>query len=263
MATRKASDAEAERIDVLQVTKAEIHCHIVGTSPLILNRMSEKARRTLLLPGGPKTAAERQSTLKHDPMEEFAASPYRIRADSAPTLLAVMASAFKGAMATAALDLPGAKKAQIGRLVYVEGDLIGIYGEPQLFMSVARSADINHTPDIRTRVIVPQWACELTVTHVIPILRSQPVLNLLAAAGLTAGVGDWRPEKGKGSYGQFRLADADDTAYAQITATWGREQQQAAMASPSFYDAESEDLFAWWSAEAKRRGFSTVRTEVA
>ena len=94
----------------------------------------------------------------------------------------------------AALDLPGARKAQIGRLVQVkEGtyrDLIPIYGEPQLLMSVTRSADMNRTPDIRSRCIIPNWAAQITISFVLPTLRETAVVNLLAAAGITAGVGD-------------------------------------------------------------------------
>lgn len=248
-----------EHIDVMAVEQDEIHFMIVGTSPLILNRMSEKARRIILLPEK-KTAVERQSTLKHNPMEEFQASPYTMRDPEAPTFLALLATAFKGAIGTAALDIPGAKKAQIGRLVYVNGDYISIYGEPQLLMSVVRSADINRTPDIRTRVIVPRWACEVHVTYVKPILREQPIINLLAGAGLSVGVGDWRPEKGKGSYGQFKLVSADDPDFLEISQTWGRAAQIAAMEHPVCYDQETEELLSWWGTEVERRGFKVKVT---
>lgn len=248
----KGADAPLEipRIDI-----RDIVFNVVGKTPLILNRMSEKAMREILFPHGSKTQAEKQSTLKHDPIAEYQASPYVL--PEAPTLLALMSSAFKGAMATAALDLPGAKKTQIGRLVAIEGDYIPIYGLPRLFMSVVRSADMNRTPDIRTRAIVPRWAARLVVHFVMPILRPQDIVNLLSAAGLTAGVGDWRQEKGKGSYGSFTVVNDDDPELREIL-THGRAEQQAAMANPEPYDEETADMLSWWTGEVKRRGFGTA-----
>ena len=74
--------------------------------------------------------------MKHDPIAEFRASVYRMPKDDDPTVLAILPTAFKGAMGTAALDMPGAKRTQIGRLVYVHGELLPVYGVPKVFMAV-------------------------------------------------------------------------------------------------------------------------------
>jgi hypothetical protein len=219
--------------------------------------MAEKARREMLMPAPRKNAAEKQSRLKHNPLEEFRASPYMLPDDQEPTLLAVMSSAFKGSMSTAALDLPGTKKAQIGRLVYVEGDYTPLYGMPQLLMSVVRCADINRTPDIRSRVIVPSWACRVIISFVTPLLKLQSVINLMAAGGVTSGIGDWRPEKGKGNYGQFRIADDNDPELLQILETGGRKAQIEAMEKPIAYNTETEDLLEWFTSEYSKRGFAS------
>src|SRR5665213_67509 len=212
----KPKTPASDVVDIIEVSQGRAEFCILGNSPLICNRMSEKAKHELLIPRGRKTVTERAMTLKHNPLDEYRASPYLLSDDHAPTAIAVMATAFKGAMKTAALDLPGAKKAQIGRLVYVNGDMVGVYGVPQIFMATVRSADMNRTPDIRTRAILPRWACKLTVTFVQPLMRAQAVANLLAAAGFTAGVGDGRPEKGAMSYGQFQIVGKDDPAFVDI-----------------------------------------------
>ena len=231
---------------------------ILGTTPMILNRMSEKVLRELLMPKGKKTAAEKASTLKHDPMSEFRASPYRDEDEKAPTLLQHLSSAFKGAIKSAALDLPGANKSQIGRLTWVNGERVGIYGVPEIFMSVTRSADMNRTPDVRTRAIVRNWACYVSVSFVQPILREQGVANLLASAGITQGVGDWRPGKGSGTYGQFELVDAKDPRFLHIIKHGGRAAQVSAMENPTPYDRETEELLEWFEVEHKRRGFKVA-----
>lgn len=254
MATKKTTD---ESISVLEVQTGRIQFAIVGTTPLILNRMSEKVLHELLLPRGRKTAADKAAVLKHSPLDEYRASAYRSRDDTSPTRLQMLSTAFKSALRSVAVDMPGAAKAQIGRLTYIDGDYVPIYGVPQLHMSVTRSADMNKTPDVRTRAIVPKWASIVAITFVQPILRESEVARLLAAAGIMRGVGDWRPEKGSGSYGQFRITGMADPEFVALLKE-GREAQDAALKSPECYDAETEELLSWYQAETNRRGFKAV-----
>lgn len=258
MATKKNTAAPQEISEILKVTTGQFECCIVGTSPLILNRMSEKAKHELLMPKGRKSVIERATTLKHVPIDEYRASAYTLKDSKQPTLLAILSTAFKGALRSAALDMPGAKKAQIGRLTYIEGEFVGVYGLPKLFMSITRSADMNKTPDVRTRAIVPEWACRLQVTFVQPLIRAQAVANLLAAAGITIGVGDWRPEKGAGSYGQFRIADKDDTDFKRILKEGGRAAQVNALDKPVCYDDETTELLSWFESERASRQLKGV-----
>lgn len=252
MATKSKSSDE---IQIIQINTGTITVAVVGSTPLILNRMSEKAKRELLMPAPKKTAADKAANLKHNPMDEFRASPVTLRDESEPTLLAVPATAFKGSMRTAALDLPGAKKSQIGRLTYIPGEFVGIYGIPKIYSTIVRSADMNRTPDVRTRCIVPKWAALMNITFVKPIMREQAIANLLAAAGITVGVGDFRPEKGAGNYGQFEVVGADDSRLIELMRTGGRAQQIEAMANPEAYDEDTEELLSWFDVEVRRRGF--------
>lgn len=256
MATRKAETSS--EIQVIEVVKGQIDFCILGTSPLIMNRMSQKVWHELLAPKGKKNAAEKASSLKHDPIKEFRDSPYIIENKAAPSLLGILPTAFKGAMLTAALDMPGTKRTQMGRLLTVDWDMQPVYGVPKVFMSITRSADMNKTPDVRTRAILPEWACRLTVTFNKPILREQSVANLLAAAGMQSGVGDWRQEKGSGSFGAFKLVSNDDKDFLRITKTMGREVQQEALDNPIAYNAETEEMLAWFDVEIKRRGFKVA-----
>lgn len=256
MATK--SSAGNGEIQIIEINTGTITVAVVGTTPLILNRLAEKARRELLLPAPKKTAADKAANLKHNPLAEFRASPVCLREDGAPTLLAMPATAFKGAMRTAALDLPGTKKSQIGRLTYIPAEFIGIYGVPKVYSTIVRSADMNRTPDVRTRCIVPKWAALLSITFVKPIMREQGIANLLAAAGITVGVGDFRPEKGAGNYGQFEVVGADDPRLNEIMATGGRAAQKAAMDEPEAYDDDTEELLGWFDVEVRRRGFKVA-----
>ena len=247
-----AAKSQETEISVAKVNKGLVTCHILGTSPIILNRMSEKVRQELLLPKGRKTAAEKVGNLKHDPLEEFRSSPY-INEGEGPTYLQLLSSMFKKAMMTAALDIPGARKSQIGRLVYVEGDRVDLFGIPQIFLSITRSADMNRTPDVRSRAILPRWAAIIRIAYVKPMINETSVLNLLSAGGITAGIGDWRVEKGSGSYGQYSLVDPDNAEFKRIMEE-GREKQISALQNPDPYDGETKDLLGWFDIESQKRG---------
>lgn len=251
--------AEKETVTTIQTSRHEVRYCILGVTPMICNRMSQKAKQTLLLPPpGRKTAAEKASNLKHDPMQEFRDSPYTLREDDAPTYIAQLATAFKKSIMGAALDQPGARKTEIGRRSYVNSSYIPIFGIPEIFMAVTRSADMNKTPDVRTRAILPRWACMLSVTYTVPLVREPDITNLLVTAGQTQGIGDWRVEKGSGNYGQFEVVSQDDPTFLEIVENGGRAAQLAAMEHPATHDNETDELLAWFETEVNRRGFKVA-----
>jgi hypothetical protein len=253
----KAKTPTESTIEIIQIARQEATFCVTGSSPLIMNRLSVKVRRELLLPRR-KTAVDRASQLKHYPIDEFRTAAHVIADASFPTYLAMPAAAFKRSIASAALNIPGAKKAEIGRLTSVPGDYldqyVGIYGKPYLFMEPVRSSDIARTPDIRTRVILPQWAAYVRVSFITPNLRSGPVANLFAAAGEMVGIGDWRVEKGAGSFGRFRLTEPDDEAFVAAL-KFGRDEQIAAMELAAPFNDETAELLQWCIQETTRRGF--------
>lgn len=255
MAAPKSTASPAgTAITLLELDVGVMTCYIRGTSPLIFNRMAEKAKRELLLPKGRKTAADKAQNLKHNPPQEFRDSVYRWTDNDHPTRLKFPSPAFKGILGTAALEVPGAKKTQIGRLTWVEGTHVNIYGIPKLFMSVVRSADMNRTPDIRTRALLESWCAEVTLSYVQPTLNHKTIATLLAAGGLVSGMGDYRQEKGSGNYGQFRIVSQDDPEFALITKIGGREAQDAALEACEPVDDESAELLAWYYEEVVNRG---------
>lgn len=253
MATKKATD---NSIEITPIRRKQIMFYVLGTSPYLSNAMSAKAKQELLAPQGRKSTADRAASIKHNPLREFRESAYYLNRADDVTAIGVMATAFKSALRSAALDMPGSSKSQIGRLTYVVGDMVPLFGVPQLVQMVVRSSDINRTPDVRTRAIFPRWASIVTVDYVTPLLRETAVANLLAAAGITQGVGDGRPEKGKMSYGQFELVNPDNPEFNEIIRTGGRAAQIAALREPAYYDAETERLMGWFAEAARQRGYN-------
>lgn len=248
MATKKE-----QTIDIVPVKESRLTYCVLGRTPLILNRMSEKAKHELLMPKGRKSTAEKARSLKHHPRQEFIDSPYLDPSEQAATYVQHLATAFKKAICATGVDVPGATKAQLGRLMWVEGERIAIHGNVRMFMSVTRSADMNRTPDIRTRAIVPEWACQISISYINPLLNATVLSNLLATAGLIQGIGDWRPQKGSGNYGQFDIVDAKDPNWKRVMKI-GRQSQIQDMQEAVPYDRETEELLAWFDEEVNVRG---------
>lgn len=238
MSTKKA---ESLSIDALK--QGRVTLRIIGTTPMYMNSMSAKAKRSLLIGGGKKTAAERKA-IKHNPEEEYRSSMYR-QVDG-ETLLCFPSPAFKCAMATAALETPGVTKTSVQRLIFLPQQKVNIWGRPQLKMDVVRSADMAKTPDVRTRAFLPRWCAEIDIAFVTPALSVHSIVSLLSNAGVICGIGDFRQEKGRGSYGTFAVSGTDMDQETQ--AIWdeitqeGRAAQQAALDNPEFADQDTADL---------------------
>jgi len=239
-------------INIASVDRGEVSFCLVGTTPFLHNRMTAKAQQQLLLPSGSRRDS---GLLKHYPDQEFRASPYRAisdlsapKPDGVPTLIQMVGSAFRGAMQSAALELPNVTKASVGRLLWVVEDRVPIWGTPLLDMRIVRQAGINKTPDVRTRAIQHEWAARLTVSFIEPQFTEQGVANLLAAAGTFIGVGDGRNEKGKLTMGLWRLCSPDDPDFVRICKL-GFEHQRQALLNPVAADEDTEELFSWWLKE--------------
>lgn len=147
-------------IVVPELRRGVVRLRIIGQTPMFQNRMAAKAKQQLLVGGRKKTAADR-AQIKHHPIAEFRDSLERI--GDGPTALGLRVVAMKAAMCTAAIETAGITKTSAQRLLFMPGELAALYGTPQLRMDIVRSADINRTPDVRTRAFLPKWGAEIEI----------------------------------------------------------------------------------------------------
>ena len=239
MAIKKA-EAGTLHIDALK--QGRVTLTLVGQTPFYFNAMSAKAKRSLLIGGGKKTAAEKKE-LNHDPEQEFLDSVYRMMEGEA--LLGFPAPGVKGAMATAALETAGVTKTSVQRLIFLPEQKIRMWGKPYLKMDVVRSADMNRTPDVRTRAFLPRWVAQVDIAFTMPTLSHHAIVSLLSNAGAIVGIGDFRQEKGRGSFGTFTVTGEDGGEWADYIAevkVEGRDVQRAALDNPECADQDTYEL---------------------
>jgi hypothetical protein len=243
---------ETTEISVQPLKRASAKLRIIGTTPMFQNRMSEKMRQYFLTGGGKKTKAEKAG-IKHDPLTEYRNSAEIV--PGGPTALGLRVVAVKAAMINAALETPGLTKSSTQRLLFMPGDHVPLYGTPQLRLDIVRSADMAKTPDMRSRTFLPRWGAEIEVQFIIPQLSALSVVTLLCNAGVLIGLGDFRQEKGKGSFGCFRVIGdgEEDPEWDDLVANHGRAAQEAALEAPEYANDETADLMAFYEMETKRR----------
>lgn len=184
-----------------------IHIPIVGKTPLIVHRFGEKARRMMLesmqKTKGKAVKAEREPK---NPEAEFNASRY-VMTDGRDGL---PAAAFKQAAVRAAKMVDGLTMADAKQLFFVcptgvcpTGEqCVGIVGEPVMREDFVRVK--NGGTDLRYRAEYPDWSATLEIEFDPALVSADTVANLIARAGMTVGVGEWRPEKG-GINGTFAV----------------------------------------------------------
>ena len=241
-------------MEIHALKQGRIKLRMIGQTPMYFNSMGAKAWRDLLVGGGKKTAAQKKD-IKHNPEQEFRDSIYK--KSQGDTYLCFPAAGVKGAMSTAALETAGITKSSVQRLIFLPESHIQIWGKPYMKMDIVRSADMNKTPDVRTRAFLPNWCAEVEIRFVTPTLSSHSIVSLLQNAGQIVGIGDFRQEKGRGGFGTFSVAGSEDMGdmqeiWDEITQE-GRDIQEAAMNDPECFDDQTAELMEFLQEERLRR----------
>lgn len=182
---------------------------IVGTSPLIMHKFSEKAKRII---------AENQAGVKRpkgprDPEGEYLAAIHRL-ADGRPGF---PATGFKACTVSAGRHF-GKIMTQLRQAMFFHGEqsddglelLFAIEGEHEMREDIVTIG--RGSTDLRYRPMFRQWSSTLKVTIMDSVLDTESLLALVDAGGLTVGAGEWRAEKG-GNFGSFKVDTSRDVEH--------------------------------------------------
>ncbi len=191
----------AAAIDISRIDAETLLVPIVGTSPLVCHRFSEKARRQML----DNMQGRKSPKVAKDPEAEYLAAFYRFKDES----YGFPVIAFKAATVGGARFYSGITMTALKQYLFMRGEigvdgqaLARIEGEPRMREDVVRvgrgGADLRYRPEFE------KWQTELTVVYVRSALTRASVLSLIDAGGMGVGVGEWRPEK-DGDFGTYRV----------------------------------------------------------
>lgn len=202
-----ADDPGAPALDITKIGTEKLHVPIVGLTPLIVSKFSEKAKRKML------DSQQGRKAIKEirNPDADFEASMYRFNDG-----YGFPAVAFKLATVSAArlygkdVTMRGLLQFMFfhGELSDVEGQvLVRLNGEPKMREDYVRLAGPSRGADLRYRAEFRDWSATLSITYVKSALSRESMLSLLDAGGLTVGVGEWRPER-KGDFGTYTIDES-------------------------------------------------------
>lgn len=178
-----------------------IEVPIVGTSPLILHKWSEKAIGMIKDKQAKKATGPRAAK---NPEEEYNGARYI----SQEGWDGAQAVAFKAAMVGACRQTGKAISMAIAqRMFFVEAEgytadgtgLVRIIGEPRLHEAMVRVG--MGVADIRYRPIYMPWRATIRIRFNAGMISADQVVNLVQLAGLSEGVGEWRPSSPKSHTG--------------------------------------------------------------
>ena len=196
------SSPETAEIVIDRIAAETLRIPIVGTTPLIVHRFSEKAKRMML----DASQGRKAPKLPKNPQEEYEAASYRFE-DGGYGFPVI---GFKAATVGAARFYgKNVTMTMLRQCMFFQGEigidgqqLARIGGEPRMREDVVRvgmgGTDLRYRPEFR------EWRTELTVVYVTSMLTRNSLLSLIDAGGMGVGIGDWRPER-KGDFGTYQI----------------------------------------------------------
>lgn len=194
MAIKAKKDA-SKQVVILELKIDYMEIRLVGDSPLISHRWSEKAKKEIR---DKQMKKAKQAKEIRNPEQDFRESLYEHPNGG----YGFPAVAFKTAAVNACSHVADITKVVARGSFHVVGELIQIEGEPTMREDMVRIG--MGTADLRYRGEFKTWACTLQVRYNTSVISAEQIVNLFNIAGFAVGVGEWRPQK-DGSYGMFHV----------------------------------------------------------
>jgi len=210
----KKNSTEGTVITIPVINEQQITVKIIGETPLVVHKWSEKTKKQML-----DNMMQKAKTKKHDlknPVEDFIESLYWLEGKPAEyteeafteaikngARFGFPSTAFKAAAVSAGYRAGLTKdKVSTNGMFHIKGEMVEIHGVPVMREDMVRVA--NGAPDIRYRGMFTEWETELELTFNANVISAEQLINLVNYGGYSCGIGERRPEKG-GDWGRYRV----------------------------------------------------------
>lgn len=217
--TNKAIDENgAKIINIPEIQIKEANVTIVGDSPLIINKFSEKAKREILDKQMKKAKKQKDAKIPFynfvqslhwvTPMPDFENKTEeeiekifdeaiqkgaKFGFPSVGIKQSAISSAYRGGLAKNKVSLQGAFHIK-GELAVIEGDLRMREDFVRIPMG---GADIVYRGEFKEG-----WKSTFTVLYDAGTISLEQIVQMINLGGFSVGIGEWRVEKG-GNFGMF------------------------------------------------------------
>lgn len=210
-AAKKVKEQGGEVVNLQKLNTKRVVVSLWGTSPLIMHKWSEKAKKQML---DKQMKIATQGREAKDPERDFRES---IHMDEHG--LPVFPSVGVKASAVDAAKALNFMKTNLRQAFHINDEYVPIFGsEPAMREDMVR---IQQTSDIRYRAEFKTWATTFECVLNVNLLSVDQLFNLFDAAGFGIGLGEWRPAK-NGQMGRYQIATNEQ--HEQIE-EWAAERE--------------------------------------
>jgi hypothetical protein len=212
MTSKNQAAVQESRVTISAPNFKVAEIKIVGASPYVQLRFSEKVKQQLL---ADMESAQKKKGKKRDPRnyaEEFKNAMYETKEG----WRGMPASAFRKAMVSAC-RVVGFKMTLAKLSVFIIEDGIDkhdgyplikiLTGKPEMCQHAVRNA--TGVVDVRTRAMWREWSAKLKIRYDADQFNESDIANLLARVGEQVGIGEGRPDSREScgmGWGLFKLA---------------------------------------------------------
>jgi hypothetical protein len=194
--------SKVKEITIPQLKIQFLELELIGDTPLIMHKWSEKAKKQIEDKQQKKAKAGRDI---RDPEQEFKEAMYL----DSKLGYCFPANAFKCASVRAGTDLE-MKMSDLKRAFFVEGEFVKIDSDKPFMRTDPVRIGMGST-DFRYRPQFNNWKTKLTIKYNSNVISDEQIINLFNVAGFGVGIGEMRPTAAGGfNYGCFHVKNSKD-----------------------------------------------------
>ena len=190
----------AKEVQIEPLLIATMTVEIAGITPLLMNKMSDKEKQSML---DKQMGKGTEKNKIRNPVEETENKIHKLSNGK----VGVPIISIKKAMIESAPYLDMEKKVVRGSMFIIpeENNLVTLnYKKMVTNEAITRDSGINRTPRTTFRPEFRDWGCKFTIKYNAKQVTPDQIYNLLKVAGFHSGIGSWRPLT-EGNYGTFTV----------------------------------------------------------
>jgi hypothetical protein len=187
-----------ESVELKPLQKEVIKVKIVGTTPLLMNKMDMQVVENI-------NAKKSLKTTTKDSRDERDKVQDKIHHCADGTIGIPVAGFLKG-MVECAPYIDGLDKKRVMTSIRLQGEIVQLkYSKQTVHETWGRTSGQNKTPMLIVRPRFHDWSVTLEILFNKSNISPEHIINVLNWAGFQMGVGAWRPQNG-GTFGQYEVA---------------------------------------------------------
>lgn len=199
--------ATKDEIIIHPPKKRLMDIELIGETPLIMHKMSEKSKKMIRDKQQKKAKKPREA---RNPKQEFKDAMYT---NGNGTYL-FPARAFKSSAVEACRQIDGISMTAVKQMFFVSGiddvEWVKIESDEPIMREDVVKIGMG-TTDLRYRPEFKNWKTKIRVQYLEDVISPEQIVNIFELAGFCSGIGEDRPNKQGHTFGMFKVGEYEAT----------------------------------------------------